>query len=158
MASFNKSELNFNYYSSAGNFDFKEFVDFVTLFNIKSTSFTSWVRRWFKKKAEQVLQEAKGRTPVNTGQLLESWQPVKISIKNNEITAIFMNTAVNQDGIEYAGWVEYGHAKPYHAGEPPGSENWVEGRFMLTVPLQQLYNDLPQEFEAAFWEYLEKRV
>lgn len=158
MASFSKSKLNFNYYSSAGSFDFKEFVEFVELFDIKATNFKTWVRRWFKKKVEEVLAEAKSRTPIRTGQLLESWQPVKISIKGNEIMAIFMNTAVNQDGIEYGGWVEYGHAKPYHAGEPPGSENWVEGRFMLTVPLQQFYNDMPQEFEEAFWEYMQKRV
>lgn len=142
----NRSGMQFN----NTTFDFSEFIEFAAEFNVKAKNFKSWIRRWCQKQAKIVLNGAKERTPVDTGLLLASWQDPIISINGNVVEIVFENSA------EYAGWVEYGHATPGNAGTPPGGPNWVEGRFMLTVPLQDFQRDLPAEFENGMFEYLER--
>ena len=140
----NHSSLQFN----TANFDFSEFTEFTKEFGVKTKNFKSWIRRWCLNKAKVVLDEAKGRTPIDTGNLLASWNDPIISINGNQLEIVFSNNA------EYAGWVEYGHATPFHAGESPGGEHWVEGRFMLTVPLQDFVNDFAKDFEDGVFDYL----
>lgn len=148
-----KSSLQFNY----ANFDFSEFRDFYLEFDSKVKNFKEWMRWFLRKEAEPVLQEAIKRTPVDTGLLKASWQPVRISIKGDEIMAVFENFAMNSVEVEYGGWVEHGHAKPYKAGASPGSKDWVDGKFMLTVPLNRFLEELPEKFEADFWRYMERK-
>lgn len=133
-------------------FDFSEFSDFAKEFKIKSKNFKMWLRRWCDKKAKEVLSQAVARTPWDTGYLATHWESPKIHITGNEVAIYFENTAY------YASWVEYGHAKPYKGIGTPGTPDWVDGRFMLTVPLNDFVNDMPAEFEQAFWQYLESKA
>lgn len=139
---------NFKLYSVDSGFNFQEFIDFAEDFGKKRKNFKDFLRRWLKKQAEYVIAEAEERTPIDTGELLKGWQPAEVHIQGNDMSIYFINDTY------YSSWVEYGHAKPYKGIGTPGTEDWVEGRFMLTVPLQKFIDDLPKEFEAAFWKYM----
>ena len=138
-------------------FDFSEFMWFAKEFDFKTKNFKEFTRYWFKKWGNEILAEAKKRTPVRTGELLDSWEPVKASIKGDKIILTIENTS------DYASYVEYGHAVPHRGLEAgsdrakPGDSDWVNGRFMLTVPVQQFLRDLPAEYEEAFWKYMIKK-
>ena len=130
------------------NFDYSQYTEFRKHFNSKTRSIKSFIKNWCIKKANTVLEKVKDRTPVDTGLLLASWQDPKLKISGNVIEIIFENTA------DYAGYVEFGHNTRGHAGEPIGGVHWVEGRFMLTVPLQDFQRDIQAEFGTAIWSYI----
>lgn len=142
------AKRNFKLYSVDSGFNFQEFIDFAEDFDKKRKNFKDFLRRWLKKQAEYVVAEAEERTPIDTGELLKGWRPAEVHITGNEVAIYFINDTY------YSGWVEYGHAKPYKGIGTPGTADWVDGRFMLTVPLQKFIDDLPKEFEAAFWKYM----
>ena len=54
----------------------------------------------------------------------------------------------------YATFVEYGHAKPYKAGAAPGSADWVEGYFMMTVSLEVIQRNMPARFNKEFDQFI----
>lgn len=132
--------------------DSTELDTFAQGFSINANSFKSWLKQWSIDKANKILEETKTRTPVDTGKLLASWQEPKVELSGNVIVITFENTAY------YSGWVEYGHNKPYHACEPQGGPNWVDGRFMITVPLEDFINDVSAVFSANFVDYMLKKV
>lgn len=133
---------------SNGLFNYDQYTQFMKQFNTKANNINNFIKNWCLERANQVLEKVKDRTPVDTGLLLASWQDPKLKISGNVIEIIFENTA------DYAGYVEYGHNTRGHAGEPIGGEHWVEGRFMLTVPLQDFQRDIQAEFGTAVWSYI----
>jgi hypothetical protein len=57
--------------------------------------------------------------------------------------------------MEYATYVEYGHAKPYKSGIAAyGGPDWVDGYFMMTASIAVIERKMPIRFESEFRKFL----
>ena len=76
------------------------------------------------KHSKMMVNEVKRRTPVDTGNLKNSWRRSEVERHHNTYSVTISNNARNPKyGTQYASFVEFGH---YSTGG-----NWVNGRFML---------------------------
>ena len=95
------------------------------------------------------IAEVKPRTPVDTGDLRNHWKLDGITRSGNTLNVWFVNS------MYYATFVEYGHAKPYKSGAQEGSDDWVEGYFMMTVSLEIIQRNMPARFDREFIKFVE---
>lgn len=93
-----------------------------------------------KDIASRLLTKVKKRTPVDTGALWRNWG-VSIEHQGDQ----YVITVIN--GLMYASYVEYGHRTANHKG-------WVEGRFMLTISVQELERIAPALLEKRLLKFL----
>lgn len=78
------------------------------------------------KHADGLVSEVKSRTPVDTGNLRDSWKRSSVEKSGKTYKVRVTNDAQNPEyGMEYATYVEYGHRTT--AG------NWFEGYHMLLI-------------------------
>ncbi len=78
------------------------------------------------------------------GQLQRNWKVGRVERRGNAyVVEIFNNT-------EYAPYVEYGHRTGH------GLTKWVEGRFMMTISMQEIENELPKYLEKRQVQLLEQ--
>lgn len=130
-----------------GGFDYSEFIKFYENMQNFSTSFTSWLKQFIYKQGLKFIQEVRNLTPVDTGDLRNHWMIESVRVVGDDVQCWFVNS------MEYATFVEYGHAKPYKSGAAPGSEDWVDGYFMMTISLDKIYSEMPKEFDAEFIKF-----
>ncbi|MGK5512049.1 HK97 gp10 family phage protein [Brevibacillus formosus] len=124
-----------------GKFDFSEFEKLTKSFQktLDERVIERFLRDFLMEMAMRSIRKVKKRTPVGeTGDLRRNWQLGNV-VKRGDAYQIelFNNT-------HYASFVEYGH----RTGKD--LTGWVEGRFMLTISMQEIERELPK--------YLEKRV
>jgi hypothetical protein len=131
-------------------FNYKGTAKFAFKFEQMSKGFDSWLRSFLYKRGKEFIEEVSYRTPVDTGLLEASWELKEMVKEGRTLKLYFENTAY------YADWVEYGHAKPYKSGAQPGSIDWVDGFFMMTTTLDEIYREMPAKFEVEFKSYLRK--
>ena len=86
--------------------------------------------------AERVVAKTKERTPVDTGALRESWQIGKVQGDGVNLSIEILN------GMEYASYVEWGRAAR--------NGGWVDGRYMLTLSMNEIIKQMPYRFERDF--------
>ncbi|MCC8435477.1 HK97 gp10 family phage protein [Brevibacillus sp. M2.1A] len=124
-----------------GKFDFSEFEKLTKAFQttLDERVIERFIRVFLMEMAMRSLRKIKKRTPVGeTGDLRNGWQIGRIEKRGNTYhVEIYNNTY-------YASFVEYGH----RTGKD--LTGWVDGRFMLTISMQEIERELPK--------YLEKRV
>lgn len=113
-----------------------------------SVGFNKWLYHFLEKSAEKYIKKVKLRTPVDTGKLKDSWIMLRPVVKSGMIEVVIVNTAY------YASFVEFGHAKPYKSGASPGSSDWVDGYFVLTITEEDVQRILPKWFERDFIAYM----
>lgn len=123
---------------------FEGFKRYVKKMKSVDTSFSSWLQSYFTQQCNQFINNVKNLTPVDTGDLRNHWVIDSIVREGDTLICTFSNS------MEYATFVEYGHAKPYKAGAVEGSDDWVEGHFMVTISLSKLERDLPVQFSQQF--------
>lgn len=133
---------------SAKGFDYTEFKQFRDRFNKMYKQFDQWLHQFILKEGMRFIAKVKPRTPVDTGDLRNHWQLAGITLEGSELKCWFVNS------MDYATFVEYGHAKPYRSGAQPGSADWVEGYFMMTVSLDEIERQMPSRFDKAFQAFL----
>lgn len=103
--------------------------------------------------AEEILAKTKKRTPVRTGNLRNSWQLGRIMTYGNIIGIEIINDAYHEGSYyellygkentgNYASQIEYGFNFP--------DGRHYEGRFMLTISMNEVRARIPREFNAAF--------
>lgn len=131
-------------------FDYRQTVKFAEKFNRMRNGFEQWLYSFLYSRGKEFLEEVQYRTPVDTGLLEASWELENIVKDKRTLKLYFKNTAY------YADWVEYGHAKPYRSGAQPGSVDWVDGYFMMTTTLDEIYREMPAKFDNEFRRYLRK--
>lgn len=124
-----------------GKFDFSEFEKLTKAFQktLDERVIERFLRDFLMEMAMRSIRKVKKRTPVGeTGDLRRNWQIGNV-VKRGDAYQIelFNNT-------HYASFVEYGH----RTGKD--LTGWVEGRFMLTISMQEIERELPK--------YLEKRM
>jgi hypothetical protein len=73
-----------------------------------------------------------------TGEKSQSASTYVNSLKVNHFGDVYVIEIVNP--VEYAPYVEYGH-------RTRGGDGWVEGKFMLTIPEQEIQRDAPRILE-----------
>lgn len=137
---------------NVSGFNYRQYSAFVDNLENVDNQFSQWLYAWALLQAKKVNDSAKRRTPVDTGTLKSSWLPPRIDLTGNSVRITFENTA------EYSGWVEYGHAKPYKSGVGEGDADWVNGRFMITVPLQIFLDDVGSQFGTDFANWFTNQI
>ena len=130
------------------SFDYSQFKKFRDNFARFTRQFDSWMHRFLLNEGMRFIAEVKSRTPVDTGDLRNHWKLDGITRAGNTLQVWFVNT------MYYATYVEYGHAKPYKAGAPEGSNDWVDGYFMMTVSLEVIQRSMPARFNRQFEAFL----
>lgn len=126
------------------SFDYSEFQKFRDNFAKFTNEFESWLTEFLLNEGMRFIAEVKPRTPVDTGDLRNHWKLDGITRQGDVLQVWFVNP------MEYATFVEYGHAKPYKAGAAEGSDDWVEGYFMMTVSLEHINRTMPARFNNQF--------
>lgn len=130
------------------SFDYSDFKNYRDKFAKFTREFDHWLHTFLLKEGQRFIAEVKPRTPVDTGDLRNHWKLDGITRDGNELRVWFVNP------MYYATFVEYGHAKPYKAGAAPGSADWVEGYFMMTVSLEVIQRNMPARFNNAFDQFI----
>lgn len=128
--------------------DYSEFEQYRNNFARFTVEFESWIRKFLLREGMRFIAEVKRRTPVDTGDLRNHWKIDGLTRNGDELRVWFVNP------MYYATFVEYGHAKPYKSGAQPGSPDWVEGYFMMTVSLEVIYRTMPARFNAEFEKFI----
>lgn len=121
--------------------DFTAFESFHKNLQTLQREFETWLTSFLLMQGNHFIRAVKPRTPVDTGQLRGAWELDGITRRGAELHVWFVNPTM------YATFVEYGHAKPYKSGAGPGSADWVEGYFMMTVSLDEINRKMPARFE-----------
>ena len=129
--------------------DYSDFQNYRNNFAKFTKEFDSWLHKFLLKEGQRFIAEVKPRTPVDTGDLRNHWKLDGITRDGDELRVWFVNP------MYYATFVEYGHAKPYKAGAQPGSADWVEGYFMMTVSLEVIQRNMPTRFNQQFQAFIE---
>lgn len=139
--------------------DFSEFKKYAENWHRSYKELYAFLTTFLLEMAERTIGKTKDRTPVGTpestgipgyvgGALRESWQlgEIRGSGRNLEIEIL--------NGMEYASFVEYGHRKPPTENDP---RDFIPGRLMLTISLDEIYAQMPLRFNKAFKEFLAER-
>jgi len=123
-----------------GKFDFSEFEHLAKTFKkaLDERVIERFIQDFLLEMAYRAERKIKKRTPVDTGELRRNWKVGRVERRGDAYQVeIYNNT-------HYAQFVEYGH----RTGKD--LTKWVEGRFMMTISMQEIERELPR--------YLEKRV
>lgn len=129
-------------------FDFQEFRELRNNFSKFESSFENWLYQFLMNEGLRFIREVKFRTPVDTGDLRNHWQLDGLTIEGETLKCWFVNS------MDYASFVEYGHAKPYKSGAAPGSKDWVDGYFMVTVSIEVIQRQMPNRFNRDFQKFI----
>lgn len=123
-------------------FDFKQFEEYAN--NLpKQFEIQNFLYQFLGRIGLRVIAKVKPRTPVITGNLKGAWDIGKIIADGNEFSVEIINS------MEYASYVEYG------AANRDGS--WRKGRFMLTISIDEIRQQLPARFEKEFNQFLKNK-
>ena len=90
----------------------------------------------------RVLDATKNRTPVKSGVLHDRWYISSVKKSGNNLYIEIYNN------MEYASFVEYGHRQDVGRYVPAIGKRlkneWVEGKFMLTISMKEIEALLPK--------------
>ena len=126
--------------SKWGKFDFSEFEHLAKTFKKAADErvIERFIEDFLLEMAFRALRKIKKRTPVDTGALRRNWQVGRVIRQGNTyVIEIYNNT-------DYTSFVEFGHRFGIDLTQ------WMEGRFMMTISMQEIERELPR--------YLEKRM
>ena len=153
-------------------FDYKEYVKWVENIGMLERDFQIWLKQFLLVQAKKVVELGKPRTPVDTSELINSWsigsqkivQKERLDAKGNVMYSSRSGRSLkeidwsksdiaNIDVIgdylqveigltaQHASYIEYGH----HS---------YQGRYMLTISIDEVRRQLPIEFDAAWRKLL----
>lgn len=119
-----------------------------------------FLRGFIVNMAERVLAKTKKRTPVGTpestgipnyvgGTLRRNWQIGNVRKAGNNIEVEILNPT------EYATEVEYGHRIMKGVGHTE-EKGWKNGRFMLTISVNEIRNKMPIHFAEEWTQFCKK--
>lgn len=125
---------------------------------------TSWqtfenefLTKFLLKRAEELIEKTKDKTPVKTGDLQRAWRTGDLHYWERNIGVEIINDArhklesVYGKGLsdEYASLIEYGYT------QKDGTK--YQGWFMLTISLDEVRYSMPQQFIPAFEKWVKER-
>lgn len=121
-----------------------DFVEYTKKFKELLPEFEQFLENWMKKQSGILLIKTKERTPVDTGNLRNSWVAENYQRQGNKAQIEINNSA------EYASFIEFG---------TPARRNWkwADGAKMLTKSLYEMEQSMPIDFDKAFTEFLKQK-
>lgn len=134
--------------SSWGSFDFSALKTMQKQFEkaVDERVVERFIQDFLAEMAFRALRKIKRRTPVDSGDLRRNWQVGKVERQGDSyVVELFNNT-------EYGQFVEFGHRSG------PGLTEWTEGRFMMTISMQEIERELPSYLEKRMAELLHNIV
>jgi hypothetical protein len=128
-----------------GKFDFSEFEKLAKTFKkmLDERVIERFIQDFLLEMAYRAERKIKKRTPVDTGELRRNWQVGRVERRGDAYQVeIYNNT-------HYAQFVEFGHRT--------GADltKWIEGRFMMTISMQEIERELPRYLEKRMIELLD---
>lgn len=138
------------------------------MLRLEQADFDFFCREAAQELAGRLLQKVVKRTPVIYGTLRDAWAIMPIGHRGNHYTIVLLNHLV------YASYVEYGHRQnpgrfipgyweadrfiydPNAEGGMVLKSNWVKGRFMLTISIQELERQTPAILEKKLYRFLKE--
>lgn len=125
--------------------DMNDFIEYSKNFKNLKKEFKAWLKGWMLKQGNQLIAATKARTPIDTGNLRNSWYLKNdVQIQGNMASINFGNSA------EYASIIEYGTPK-----RP--SWKWANGAHMMTISMAELEQRMPDAFDRAFEQFLKEK-
>lgn len=131
--------------------------------------YPAFIENFLKEMALRCLAETKKRTPVDSGELREKWVLSDIRKEGSVLEIDLINP------MNYASHVEQGHRQkerflPFHVldsgqslklkqeleSKYPGAkgimlkEKWIPGAFMAEISLEEIREEMPQQYKRAF--------
>lgn len=134
-----------------GSFDFSEMENMAKTFKkaLDERVVDRFIQDFLLEMAYRAERKIKKRTPVGQGtpapgNLRRNWKVGKVERRGNAyVVEIFNNT-------DYASFVEFGHRTGIDLTK------WVEGRFMMTISMKEMEQELPRYLEKRQMELLKK--
>lgn len=138
-----------------GKFDFREFEDLAKRLHKaqKERVVERFIHDFLLEMAFRAHDKIQRRTPVDTGELRKNWRVGNVQRQGNAYIVEIVNET------PYASYVEYGHRQNVgqyvHAIKKRLVKPWVEGRFMATISMKEIEQELPKYLEKRSAELLE---
>lgn len=124
--------------------DMQAFLKYSEDFQEMAQEFDKFLEKWMQKQGGILIEKTKERTPVDTGNLRNSWSLGKYQRQGATAQIEVSNSA------DYASHVEYGTPK-----RP--NWKWANGAQMLTKSLYEMEQTMPSEFDKAFTAFLKEK-
>ena len=122
---------------SGYNFEIKGIDNFLKNINNIQSNFQRDLENLIKKYGVYLFANTKKLTPVDTGQLIRSWQ---LKYKKGDLSIRLYNNT------EYGIYVEYGH-------RTRGGKSYVEGVYMLKKTFEKTEEKFINDLEKLFKQY-----
>jgi hypothetical protein len=130
-----------------GDFNFDDFKKLQRSLRDMEKAYPGFVLETVKLIAGRVLAKTIARTPVGeTGDLRRGWTigPIQRAPDGSYLVEII-------NPVEYSLYVEYGHRTANHMG-------WVEGRFMLTISVKEIEQELPTILNKRLQRFINRHM
>ena len=122
---------------SGYNFEIKGIDNFLKNINNIQSNFQRDLENLIKKYGVYLFANTKKLTPVDTGQLIRSWQ---LKYKKGDLSIRLYNNT------EYGIYVEYGH-------RTRGGKSYVEGAYMLKKTFEKTEEKFTNDLEKLLKKY-----
>ena len=134
-------------------FDFKELTFFTSELLNASEDFDKFMKDFLRDMASRFLAKVIKLTPVDTGNLRNSWVIGNPTGEGIEMSIKIMNAA------EYADLVEFGHRGKYvpALGVTLFTDRFfTEGKFMMKLTAERIRWEMPKRLKKAYDEWVSK--
>ncbi len=166
-------------------FNFKQYERWAKNLHVATEEFELFLKQFLLEMAQRCIAKTKKRTPVDTGALRNSWsigsqkielrgtgkfnkktghELVEIDPDKSDVASILVvgNTMYVEiyNSMEYSLYVEKGHSQEPGRYVPAIGKtlkrDWVEGKFMLTISIDEIRQQIPARFSKAFKEFIKR--
>jgi hypothetical protein len=124
-----------------GTFDFSAFEKFGADLEAMRRAFPAFMVECVQELANRLLAKTVPRTPVEDGELRRGWTIGQVTMTSAGAVIEVHNP------VYYSPYVEYGH-------RTANGQGWVEGRFMMTISLQELERELPAIMDRKIKQFV----
>lgn len=131
---------------SRGGFEYREFRKMVQTLEDVQKQFDAFLRDFLLKQALIALRLVKPRTPVDTGNLRNSWELTDVQIYDSYLIVSLFNP------VEYASFMENGFV--YHT---KNGDKRYPGHHMAELSILQVQQQMPRKFDSAFRSWLKSK-
>ena len=134
--------------------DFSQFKEFAKAWQNANDGFEAFFKRFLLGMAQRALEEIVPNTPIKDGALRASWSVGEVTIVGSDIEVVIFNN------MFYASMVEYGHRGvfvPSLGVTLHKDTHWTEGRFMMTMGIDLVQQQIPARFNEAYKAYLQSK-
>lgn len=122
-------------------FEFREMQKLQQQMVLVESRFRAFLEDFLLRQALDVLTKVKENTPSDLSELRSAWNVGTVEVVGNGLVVTIYNAR------EEASFVEYGHYDPTHT-------NWIEGKFMCTLAIDEISRLIPQRFKTEFQTWI----